>query len=367
MKKFLSAGLLALAMTPAAALADVTVKLPKDINPDSITYDYTTIQNLVNAKNRSERNTVKAAAAVKNDTAIIPIGTDQSGYSINIFFSENAGTTIYVAPDDEITLEVISTDPENYRISGTDLTEGMNQLETISQPFINKINAIKNSDNPDREQMQSIYNDYLESLKDYIKENPTYPASCVAILRLSGEDFLNSYSLLGERAKSSIVFPLVEKQKERVTKSVEKERKQAQLSSGNVDAPAITLKDLEGKEVSLSDFKGKWVIIDFWGTWCPWCIKGFPELKEAFEKYKDELVIFGVDCGDSEEAWKKGVEKYELPWVNVYNPEGSSVLDDYAVQGFPTKAIVNPEGKIANITVGHDPAFFEKLTELMGK
>ena len=143
------------------------------------------------------------------------------------------------------------------------------------------------------------------------------------------------------------------------------ERKQKAMQSGDVVAPDFTLKNLEGQDVSLFDFRGKWVILDFWGSWCPWCIKGFPELKEAYAKYSDKLVIIGVDCRESESDWKAGVEKYQLPWVNVYNPEGSDITTEYGVQGYPTKAIIDPEGKIRNITVGHDPSFYTVLTELM--
>lgn len=145
------------------------------------------------------------------------------------------------------------------------------------------------------------------------------------------------------------------------------EQKLEALQSGNVEAPGFTLKDINGNDVSLSDFRGKWVILDFWGSWCPWCIKGFPELKEAYEKYGEELVIIGIDCRESEAEWKAGVEKYELPWVNVYNPADSNLTAEYAVPGYPTKAIINPEGIIKNITVGHDPEFYVALTQLMGK
>lgn len=146
-----------------------------------------------------------------------------------------------------------------------------------------------------------------------------------------------------------------------------KEKRLTELQSGNIPAPGFTLKNLEGKDVSLSDFKGKWVILDFWGSWCPWCIKGFPELKEAYEKYKGTLEIIGIDCRESEADWKAGVEKYQLPWVNVYNPADSKLTEEYAVPGYPTKAIIDPQGIIKNITVGHDPAFFEILFKLIGK
>lgn len=138
-------------------------------------------------------------------------------------------------------------------------------------------------------------------------------------------------------------------------------------SVDKVAAPGFKLKNLYGKDISLSDFKGKWVVLDFWGSWCIWCVRGFPELKEAYAKYKDELVIVGIDCGESEADWKAGVAKYELPWVNVYCPQGSSLTAEYGVRGFPTKAIIDPEGNIRNVTIGHNPEFFTILADLIGK
>ncbi len=135
----------------------------------------------------------------------------------------------------------------------------------------------------------------------------------------------------------------------------------------NYPAPDFTLEDTTGQMVSLSEYKGKWVIIDFWGSWCIWCIKGFPELKEAYEKYKDRLEVIGVDCQESREAWLAGVEKYELPWVNLYMPKGNPLTYKYGVQGFPTKAIVDPKGNLRDIVMGHDPEFFVKLETLMSE
>ena len=126
--------------------------------------------------------------------------------------------------------------------------------------------------------------------------------------------------------------------------------------------------NLEGKPVKLSDFRGRWVVIDFWGSWCGWCIKGFPKLKEAYKAAAGKFEVIGVDCRDSEEAWRAAVAKYQLPWVNVYNPEKEGgVLSQYHVAGFPTKAIVNPDGKLVDITVGEDPGFYDKLSGFIGQ
>jgi len=367
MKKLLAAGLSVLAMCALPAMADITVKMPANSGLDSLDYNYTTILNLANAKSRAERGTVSTKVPVKDNAAVLPIGTDNGGYSFQIVTGERSYIPVYALPGDDVVVEIASLEPLDYNMSGSALVDDMNKIDEIEAPFVKQINEIASSENPDRQKMQEIYGNFLDAIKDFIEENPTSTASCIAIMNLQGEDFDNAYKHLGERAKTSAVYPLVQRQNEMVQQSLAKERKLKELSSGNVVAPNFTLEDLNGKMVSLSDFKGKWVILDFWGSWCPWCIKGFPELKEAYEKYKGELEIIGVDCREDQEAWKKGVEKYELPWVNVYNPETSSVLNDYAVSGFPTKAIINPEGKIANITVGHDPAFFDKLKELMGK
>lgn len=128
-----------------------------------------------------------------------------------------------------------------------------------------------------------------------------------------------------------------------------------------VAAPDFSLKDLDGKDVSLNDFRGKWVVLDFWGSWCIWCVRGIPEMKEVYKELSPKVEFIGIDCGDTPEVWKNAVKQYELPWVNVYNPEDGPILTHYEIQGFPTKVIINPEGFIYDYVIGEDPAFYESL------
>ena len=134
-------------------------------------------------------------------------------------------------------------------------------------------------------------------------------------------------------------------------------------TSGNA-APDFTLNDLSGKPLTLSSLRGKYVILDFWGSWCVWCIKGFPQMKEYYQKYAGKFEILGIDCNDTEAKWKAAVEKYELPWLHVYNPRDSKVLEQYEIQGFPTKIIIGPDGNIVKTIIGEDPAFYTFLDEL---
>lgn len=90
-----------------------------------------------------------------------------------------------------------------------------------------------------------------------------------------------------------------------------------------------------------------------------------PEMKEYYQKYAGKLEILGIDCNDSEEDWKKAVADNELPWKHVYNPQSSTLPMDYAIEGFPTKIVLSPEGTILKTVVGEDPAFYTYLDSLL--
>lgn len=146
------------------------------------------------------------------------------------------------------------------------------------------------------------------------------------------------------------------------TETIETET--AAVEADGIEAPDFTLNDLNGKPLTLSSLRGKYVILDFWGSWCGWCIKGIPQMKEYYQKYAGKFEILGIDCNDTEAKWKAAVEKYEMPWLHVYNPRDSKVLEQYEIQGFPTKIIVGPDGNIVKTIIGEDPAFYTFLDQL---
>lgn len=135
------------------------------------------------------------------------------------------------------------------------------------------------------------------------------------------------------------------------------------------EAPPIELPDSSGVVHTLAQMKGRWVVVDFWGSWCGWCIKGIPAMKVAHEKYGAKVAFFGVACNDKEEPWRGALVKYGFPWINVFDGgkgvESTSVR--YGVEGYPTKVVVNPEGKIALKVVGEDPQFYAQLEQLINK
>ena len=153
-------------------------------------------------------------------------------------------------------------------------------------------------------------------------------------------------------------------QADATTEATQVNRNAAKSEGQDAKAPDFTLNDINGNPLSLSSLKGKYVVLDFWGSWCGWCIKGFPEMKEYSAKHKDKMEILGVDCNDTEEKWKNAVAENELPWLHVFVPRDSELTTDYYISGYPTKIIIDPDGKVVKTVVGEDPQFYEFLDEL---
>ncbi|WP_242385567.1 TlpA disulfide reductase family protein [Phocaeicola sartorii] len=124
--------------------------------------------------------------------------------------------------------------------------------------------------------------------------------------------------------------------------------KLAQCAVGSA-APAITGIDLEGNTVSLSDFKGKYVLVDFWFAGCHWCRLETPYLLKTYNAFKDKgFTIYGVSTDRREEDWKKAIEEDKSYWnqVLLQKDDVKKVLETYCIVGFPHIILVDPEGKI---------------------
>lgn len=200
------------------------------------------------------------------------------------------------------------------------------------------------------------------NIRTYVKANPDSEISAYLATNLDIDEAL---SLLSDRVKTGVMAPILNTLKERSDKDKEREALSKRLESGTEPAPDFTLNDINGKPFTLSSLRGKFVVLDFWGSWCGWCIKGFPDMKEAYAKHKAKVEFVGIDCGDGEEQWKAAVAQYELPWLQVYNSKENDVTETYAISGFPTKIVINPEGTIIKVVVGEDPEFYTYLDEIL--
>lgn len=122
-------------------------------------------------------------------------------------------------------------------------------------------------------------------------------------------------------------------------------------------APAFTLDDLEGKKASLSDYKGKPLIINFWATWCIPCIKEMPDLEKLYKERKDEgLELLMINVKESKEVVKKYIEKGGFSFRVLLDKNGD-VLREYQVFGLPSTFFIDEKGIVqysymGELTVG---------------
>ena len=132
-------------------------------------------------------------------------------------------------------------------------------------------------------------------------------------------------------------------------------------------APAadFKLKDLDGKEVKLSDFRGKVVILDFWATWCGWCLKEMPLLDKFQKAHPKDVVLLTIntDRFESRVNIKPTLERLNLsPIVLLEDPEQ---LTAYQYSALPSLYVVDPAGQLGMAKTGYDPETGEKLTALV--
>ena len=111
-----------------------------------------------------------------------------------------------------------------------------------------------------------------------------------------------------------------------------------------------TYVDPEGKEVRLSDFRGKFVLVDFWASWCGPCMDEMPNVKAIYEKYHDRgLEIVGVSMDNNKANWERAIERAGLVWHHVSSLKGMNrcpVAKLYQVVAIPKLYIIGKDGKI---------------------
>ena len=114
-------------------------------------------------------------------------------------------------------------------------------------------------------------------------------------------------------------------------------------------APDFTQNNTEDKSVSLSDFRGKYVLVDFWASWCGPCRAENPFVIKAYHQFKDKnFTVLGVSLDNDKKAWVEAIEKDGLPWTHVSELKhwSSDIVKLYNIKGVPTNFLVDPSGVI---------------------
>lgn len=247
---------------------------------------------------------------------------------------------------------------DDYTITGSDFYLQYAPIRALTKKYEDKLYSETST-----EERNSFYAQMKKEMTAYIFSHPNDEASVTLLQAVEPEDMVTVINMLSPSIRKGRMKPVVDAMMKQAANDLQAKEAKGKNKEG-VMAPDFTLNDIKGKPLTLSSMRGKWVILDFWGSWCGWCIKGMPAMKKYYEKYRGKFEIIGVDCNDTVEKWKKAVKDNALPWLHVFNKAADGTPEKYAVEAYPTKIIIDPQGKISKIIVGESEDFYKYLDEL---
>ncbi|WP_340153858.1 redoxin domain-containing protein [uncultured Marivirga sp.] len=289
-------------------------------------------------------------------------------------FYNNQVATLIVSEDD---LKVVVDGADRngkLEISGSKDMEYMTQLQDImkkQQKEVEEINkefmAARNAQ--DEEKMKNIQDDFLlmqEKKKENIKKQIEEMLPSLAAIQ--GMNFFNPNEDFEFMKKVADQIAAAHPNSEMATFYKQQMDEMAKISVG-AQAPNFSMPTPEGDTVSLKDFRGDYVLVDFWAAWCKPCRQENPNIVEAYSKYKDAgFQILGVSLDKKREDWLKAIEVDNLQWTQVSELKfwQTPIVQEYKINGIPYSLLLDPEGKIVAKNLRGE-RLHEKLAEIYGE
>ena len=141
-----------------------------------------------------------------------------------------------------------------------------------------------------------------------------------------------------------------------------KTRDSAKATAIGMEAPDFTLNTRDGNTVSLSDYKGKYLLIDFWASWCGPCRQMIPEVKKIYKAFHPQgLEVLNVSLDAKEKDWLKALDKEQMPWSQVRDTKKVSKM--FNVTGIPDMFLIDKDGKILAKGI-HGKAIWDELAKI---
>jgi peroxiredoxin len=277
------------------------------------------------------------------------------------FFKVTAGNNEYMIiakNGDDIKLSADLSDPNMlYSISGAEDADKLESLNVTKNKFMARINDLqkkfeeqvaKQPENREAimEGLRPAYTKEIESLNleilKFAQQNSKSLAGFYAINLLNPAEYEQEMVAYSDQIKSNF------NKNPAVTEFLVRMANLKTVQIGQ-QAPAFTINTMEGNKVSLADFKGKYVLLDFWASWCQPCRIENPNLVKAFNDYKDKnFTILGISLDKDPVAWKQAVQADNLTWTHggeLMDFEGP-VVKQYQIDAIPTSFLIDPNGKI---------------------
>ncbi|MES2702417.1 MAG: TlpA disulfide reductase family protein [Bacteroidota bacterium] len=219
-------------------------------------------------------------------------------------------------------------------------------LDTLQAKGSDSMLAVAKTDFDD---MKTRFTQFVERYADTTKYAPNAVFAARILNPYSESAYLSSFT--AGLPKRFPKMKLVKDFEEYYNKILAKQRAgkpQQSVEPGSM-APDISLPTAEGQTITLSSLRGKYVLVDFWASWCGPCRGENPTVVAAWERFKEKnFAILGVSLDNNKDAWQKAVKDDNLAWTQVSDLKGwsSAAAATYAIQSIPANFLIDPQGKI---------------------
>lgn len=282
--------------------------------------------------------------------------------------------SLYLVPGEQAVISGTMTD---YKIGGSPFYEDWGRFHEITRSVdkarYELMASIPEEEDPDYDMAaysakdRAIKQEWDRLALQFIKDNPESDLCAYLAHELSrADDFYDAEETISEKVKKGRLGFLIERKVLAMDADAVRQASAKDVFVGAV-APDFSLPTSTGGTFTLSEYRGRYVLLDFWGTWCHWCIEGLPTVKTISNSFADRLTVVSVDTGDPKGAWLDGIKQYGMDWVQVYNSREDAIDAKYAVQGFPGFYLIDPEGVIKMMEFGEPAHFVEKIGELISQ